>query len=318
MPKTHNDPTRLRDPIADAFDAAVRDLPRPNGEILMEMVRAATTTPPQGTPNPSRRIAARRPALAVGAVLALAFAAPLLAGVNPLDTIAQLTGIRERRPLPASAGYKPADVPYVSVQPLMRRIGSTKPIVPLTAVASRGGLNVVFVVSRPDYTSRYANLNIYARPVTVGARLGNAVAVTAGLTACDRVVISPPESLRDGDHVRSYAEDVADTGPSIDYNVLFAGLPKAPMSPIEGGIAWQDGSQVVIGITYSGATPPAGSHYIFRAPNGTVQDIPYARNVEARVPETVLEQGEPVGSATLVNQNGTAIARAALDWYCTS
>lgn len=318
MPKTHNDPTRRRDPIADAFDAAVSDLPRLTGETLMEMVRATTTTPHQGTPNPSRRIAPRKLALAVGAVLALTFAAPLLAGVNPLDMIAQLTGIREQPPLPASAGYQPADVPYVSVQPLMRYVGSTKPIVPLTAVASRDGRDVVFVVSRPDYRSRYTNLNVYARSVTVGARVGNAVAVTTGLTACDRIVISPPESLRDGDHVRSYAEDVADTGPSIDYNVLFAGLPRAPVSPIEGGIAWQDGSQVVIGITYSGATPPAGSHYVFRAPNGTVQDIQYEPNANARVPETVLEPGEPVGSATLVNQNGATIAQAALDWYCTS
>lgn len=318
MPKTHNDPARRRDPIADAFDTAVRDLPTLTEETLSEMVRAATTTPHQITPTPSRRIAPRRLALAVGAVLALAFAAPLLAGVNPLDTIAQLTGISEQPPVPASLGYQPADVPYVSVQPLMRYIGSTKPIVPLTAVASRGGRDVVFVVSRPDYTSRYTNLNIYARPVTVGARVGNAVAITTGLTACDRVVISPPGSLRDGDHVRSYAEDVADSGPSIDYGVLFAGLPRAPVSPIEGGIAWQDGSQVVIGITYSGATPPAGSHYLFRAPNGTVQDIPYKPNANARVPEAALLQGEPVGSATLVDQNGTAIARAALDWYCTS
>jgi hypothetical protein len=40
------------------------------------------------------------------------------------------------------------------------------------------------------------------RTVTLGRDHGNAVDVVAGLAPGDRVIDSPPETLRDGDHVR--------------------------------------------------------------------------------------------------------------------
>lgn len=318
MADTHVNRANRRDRVAHAFELALAELPTLAQQDLTEMARAATRVTSLGTPSPLRQLTPRRLALGIAAALALALATPLLAGINPLDEIAQLTGIREEPPPAPSAGYQPADVPYVSVQPLMRYIGSDKPVIPSTALVTRNGRRIVFVVSRPDYTSRYTQLSVHARPVTIGAQIGNAVAITAGLTPCDRVVISPPQTLGDGDRIRSYAEDVADNGPSIDYSVLFAGRPQAPASPIEGGIAAQDGNQVVIGITYSGTTPPPGAHYVFHAPNGAVQDIPYKLNANARVPEDVLKQGEPVGSVELEDATGKPLARATLDWYCTS
>lgn len=40
------------------------------------------------------------------------------------------------------------------------------------------------------------------KTVTLGRDHGNAVDVVAGLAPGDRVIDSPPETLRDGDHVR--------------------------------------------------------------------------------------------------------------------
>ncbi len=40
------------------------------------------------------------------------------------------------------------------------------------------------------------------RPVTLGRDLGAKVEIASGLTAADRVIVNPPDSLRDGDTVR--------------------------------------------------------------------------------------------------------------------
>jgi hypothetical protein len=246
----------------------------------------------------------------------MVFSTPLLAGLNPLEEIAQLTSIREKPPSVSAERYEPADVPYVSVQPLMRYVGSSLPVVPAAAVATRDREDVVFAIARPDYQGQYVQLQVEARPVSLGQRIGNAVIVSAELTPCDRVVVAPPLTLDAGDRIRSYAEETAE-GPDIDYNVLFGGRPKAPTSPLEGGVASQD-REVVIGITYAGDPPPLGARYVYRAPDGTEQQVSYKSIVNVRVRQGVLRQGQPVGSVTLYTASGEVLAEGMLDWYCTT
>jgi hypothetical protein len=68
---------------------------------------------------------------------------------------------------------------------------STQPVtlVPKTAVRSEAGASVVFVV-RGDVVER--------RAIQTGPADGDRLEVRAGLQAGDRVVVAPPETLRDG------------------------------------------------------------------------------------------------------------------------
>lgn len=308
---------RVRDRLADVFERAGASLPTLSGVEIREMARIASARSVQAKPA-RLRFSARQVAIVIAAALAMGFAAPLLAGINPLDEIAQLTGIREESPSGPVAGYKPADVPYVSVLPLMQYLGSSQPVVPAAAVTARGGKQVVFVASRPDYQGQYTQLHVDARPVTVGRTVGKAVVITTGLTPCARIVVAPPASLESGDSIRSYSEQVTDNGPTIDYKLLFGGRPPAPTSPLGGGIAWQQGNTVGIGITYTGPQPPAGAYYLYRAPDGTVQKLPYTPIIDARIPVGLLKQGEPVGSVELRTPTGHVLAQATLEYYCTS
>lgn len=304
----------LRDRLAAIFERAGASLPTLSGEEISEMARIASSRSERAKPI---RFRFGQVALILAAALALGFAAPLVAGINPLDEIAQLTGIREEPPPSPAAGYKPADVPYVAVWPLMRYLGTSAPVVPGAAVATRDGKQVVYLVSRPDYEGRYTQLQVEARPVTVGQRIGKAVVITSGLTPCARVVVAPPESLQSGDYIRSYAEDVPN-GPTINYNLLFGGGPPASTPPLGGGIAWQQGNVVGIGINYTGTQPPPGAYYVYRAPDGTVQKLPYEPIADARIPVDLLKQGNPVGSVELRTAGGNVLAQATLEYFCTS
>ena len=66
-------------------------------------------------------------------------------------------------------------------------------LVPAEAVRADGGGNVVFV---------YANAKVERRAVTLGRDVGAQRQVLSGLRDGERVVLSPPPSLRDGDAVR--------------------------------------------------------------------------------------------------------------------
>lgn len=307
----------LQDWLADVFERAGASLPTLSGEEIGEMARVASSRSVRAKPG-RFRFSARQMGIVVAAALAMGFAAPLLAGINPLHEIAQLTGIREEPPPRPVAGYKPADVPYVSVLPLMQYLGSSQPVVPAAAVTTRDGKQVVFVASRPDYQGQYTQLHVDARPVTVGRKVGKAVVIASGLTPCARIVVAPPASLQSGDSIRSYAEQVTDNGPTIDYKLLFGGRAPAPTSPLGGGIAWQQGNTVGVGINYTGPQPPAGAYYLYRAPDGTLQKLPYKPITNARIPVGVLKQGEPVGSVELRTPRGDVLAQATLEYYCTS
>ena len=68
-------------------------------------------------------------------------------------------------------------------------------LVPADAVrAQRDGTSVVFVVSGDGKVER--------RPVTLGRQVGSEHQVLSGLKAGERVVLSPPDSLDDGDSVK--------------------------------------------------------------------------------------------------------------------
>ena len=66
-------------------------------------------------------------------------------------------------------------------------------LVPAEAVRADGGKEVVFV---------YANAKVERRAVTLGPDVGGRRQVLSGLRDGERVVLSPPESLKDGDAVR--------------------------------------------------------------------------------------------------------------------
>jgi multidrug efflux pump subunit AcrA (membrane-fusion protein) len=66
-------------------------------------------------------------------------------------------------------------------------------LVPAEAVREDGANGVVFV---------YANDRVQRRRVTLGRNVGASRHVLSGLRDGERVVLSPPLSLRDGDAVR--------------------------------------------------------------------------------------------------------------------
>src|SRR5262249_57423241 len=111
--------------------------------------------------------ARRRPVLVAAIAAMLALAGPLVAGVIPhLDQIARLTGIREQPPR-SGGPFQPADVPYISVQPLMRYLGTDEPVVPAAAVVKRNGRDVVFtvpIVSYPAGESSTTQIKVQAQP----------------------------------------------------------------------------------------------------------------------------------------------------------
>src|SRR5262249_49634657 len=66
-------------------------------------------------------------------------------------------------------------------------------LVPASAVRAEGSQGVVYV---------YASDRVQRRTVTLGPESGGQRQILSGLQQGDRVVVSPPPSLRDGDAVR--------------------------------------------------------------------------------------------------------------------
>lgn len=249
-------------------------------------------------------------------VALLVLGAPFVGAViNTLSQTAHRTGIRENTPRQVAQNYTPAPIPYVSVQPLMQYSGSDVPVVPQAAVVDRNGQMVVFVVMGINYDGQYADLTVHTQPVQVGKNYGKAEGITVGLTPCDRVVVNPPASLNDGDHIQSYALENSDS-PAIDYSNLFGDLPPAPQASIEGGIAHQNGANVVLYFLYHGDAPE-GVTYLFRAPDGSEQTGKYqSSGVEVTIPDELLQPNEPVGHVELLNSSNAPIAQGDLAWFC--
>jgi hypothetical protein len=253
-----------------------------------------------------------------GLVALLAVSSPLLAAVyDRLQGVADNTGVREE-PSSPGPGYRPADEPYIGVQPLMRYAGVSDPVVPRAAVARRDGQQVVFTIATPHYTGTdaYEQLTIRATPVTTGDVYGNAVVVTSGLDPCAKVLVDPSEGLRDQDTIRSYSQR-GNGEVKIDYQTLFDGRPAAPPPPIEGGIAHEEeDGRVVLTIYSNDITPPEGSSYEVEAADGSVYETTYTRPAEVRVPSEALQPGRPLGTARLLSPTGETLATGLLDWYC--
>jgi multidrug efflux pump subunit AcrA (membrane-fusion protein) len=76
--------------------------------------------------------------------------------------------------------------------------------IPATALIAHDGGSQQVAVLTPGNIARL-------KTVTLGRDHGNAVDVVAGLAPGDRVIDSPPETLRDGDHVRLGAEQAHET-----------------------------------------------------------------------------------------------------------
>ncbi len=85
--------------------------------------------------------------------------------------------------------------------------------------ANRGALQVpatalMFRDSGMSVATVGAGNRVVMKPVAVVRDLGTTVEVAAGLTPADRVIDSPPDSLRAGDQVRIAATSAASAGGS--------------------------------------------------------------------------------------------------------
>src|SRR5262249_1279908 len=86
-------------------------------------------------------------------------------------------------------------VSFLGAKPAAPAAETPGVLVPAGAVrAERDGKSVVFVVAGDGKVDR--------RPVTVGRQVGSEHQVLSGLKAGERVVLSPPDSLGDGDSVK--------------------------------------------------------------------------------------------------------------------
>lgn len=78
---------------------------------------------------------------------------------------------------------------------IFSRTGTSRAMrVPATALISSDTGSQVAVLTAGNV--------VRLKPVKLGRDYGNAVDVVAGLTQGDRIIDSPPETLRNGDHVR--------------------------------------------------------------------------------------------------------------------
>jgi multidrug efflux pump subunit AcrA (membrane-fusion protein) len=78
--------------------------------------------------------------------------------------------------------------------------------VPATALISGDHGTQVAVLGDGD--------KVVMKPIKIGRDFGDSVEVTAGLTASDRVIDSPPETLQAGDQVQLAATPPAGTQPA--------------------------------------------------------------------------------------------------------
>jgi RND family efflux transporter MFP subunit len=84
-------------------------------------------------------------------------------------------------------------VAFLGGQPERAAKGATAVLVPVTAIRTEGNQAVVFV---------HAGDRVQRRTVTLGADSGGQRQVLSGVRDGERVIVSPPPSLRDGDPVR--------------------------------------------------------------------------------------------------------------------
>jgi RND family efflux transporter MFP subunit len=84
-------------------------------------------------------------------------------------------------------------VAFLGGQPARGAKGPAAVLVPASAIRTEGGQGIVFV---------YASDHVQRRTVTLGAESGGQRQVLSGLRDGERVVVSPPPSLRDGHAVR--------------------------------------------------------------------------------------------------------------------
>lgn len=327
---SHGEEERLRESLEELAAGLGSGLTK---EELTHMSRVATSQ--EARPRWDGLWRRRAAIVAVAAAALLILSAPLVAGIDRLLETARKTGVEEEVPPGVQRTFSPAEVPYISVQPLMHYLGTHLPVVPSAAVTERSGDSVVFVVvERPAYepTGKSVPLIARARRVAVDRSVGKAVLIRSGLTPCDLVVVDPPASLSDGDTIRSYSGETAE-GPNIDFGILFGGRAPAPAPPIEGGIAREIDGTVILSIVHHGGSPkgvpPAGSFYRYRAPDGTERRVPYGSgragtNVpydsisEVGVPKNALRTGEPVGTVQLVSPSRQILASGQLEWYCAA
>ncbi|PWU25420.1 MAG: efflux RND transporter periplasmic adaptor subunit [Candidatus Rokuibacteriota bacterium] len=84
-------------------------------------------------------------------------------------------------------------VAFLGEQPARAKKEEVAVLVPASAIRTEGSQGVVFV---------YTNDHVQRRTVTLGAESGGQRQILSGLRHGERVVVSPPPSLRDGDAVR--------------------------------------------------------------------------------------------------------------------
>jgi RND family efflux transporter MFP subunit len=84
-------------------------------------------------------------------------------------------------------------VGFLEASPAAAPAAGTGVLVPAEAVRTDGSAHVVFV---------YANAKVERRVVTLGPDLGQSRRVLTGVRDGEHVVLSPPESLKDGDAVK--------------------------------------------------------------------------------------------------------------------
>jgi hypothetical protein len=84
-------------------------------------------------------------------------------------------------------------VAFLDPQPARPAQLTSGVLVPAEAVRADGAMGVVFV---------YADSKVERRSVTLGQTVGGLQQVQSGLRDGERVVLSPPESLQDGQAVK--------------------------------------------------------------------------------------------------------------------
>lgn len=234
-----------------------------------------------------------------------------------LGKIRQDTGIYENRPARATRTWTAAQLPYLSVQPLMHYVGVDQPVVPTASIVTRDGKRIVFVLASVpnELPDQHGRVKVTAVPVTIGEAIGKATIISSGLTACAEVVAEPPAALQPGDSIETYIGGSEDSL-RIDFRALFGARAAAPLPRIQGGIAHQAGpGEVTVNVVDEQPSKTA-SVYLYSGPDGTTQQIPYSSSVDFTVATAHLRQGKPIGTITILSNAGGTIATGHLEWYC--
>jgi hypothetical protein len=329
--------------MTEPIDRRIRLLVRDLMEMAPDPPDVRIGQPAGASPARRRSIPPWPTVIAAAVVAAVAVGLPLLLLGNGEDTRGRATtttggwqltesqekaaavGIVEQPPAEGGSGYLPAPVPYLGVGFLSNYSGLDAAVVPETAVVTRDGIDVVFVVvSELLYSERYIRVEVEARPVAPRERIGRALVVEEGLTGCDIVIVAPPETLKDGDVVRSFAEERAEDALEVDYQRLFQGIDPAGFD-LSGGFLRPGASAASVFVIVNQREDveiPPGSTLIFQPPNGPERrfnltgGFPQAHGLEFEMLTEELVRGERVGSVRVISPSGAVIASGKLDWWC--